>query len=169
MRQHRPGSRRLFLACVLLLAACAPATPTPAATFATLALPTPGTTPRDGGCTSPTFTSRQLLDKYFSLAGSTEIPAVMDCFAVGYAGGEREGAARFWTGAGPISRVEITRVDQVNGCDRYRTVFDFARPDPYFPNPWTIFYSVGPEGGTMRIFDGATALPTTALTAVICR
>lgn len=160
---------RLALALAIVLGACAPQAATPATTFATIALRTPAFTPRVGGCTDPAYTSRQLLDKYFSLAGTTDIAAVMDCFAVGYAGGEREGAARFWTGAGPISRTEVTLLDRVRGCDRYRTVFDFARPDPYFPNPWTIFYSVGPDNGTMRIFDGGTALPTSERTSVICR
>ncbi len=111
-----------------------------------------------------------MLDRYFSLTTSGDSAAVMDCFAKPYRDlGDIEASARMWASSGPLTRVVVKYVDTVNGCDRYATEFDFAIPDPYFPNPWTIFYTVGPENGVARIFDGGTGLAAPELVRTVCR
>ena len=131
----------------------------------------PAHTPRVGGCTSATFTSRQLLDRYFSLTTSGDVAAVLDCFAKGYGGpgADLEFSATRWASAGKLSSLAITYLDTVKGCDRFGAQFQFANADPLFPSGFSIFYSVGPESGTMRIFDGGTGLVAPELATATCR
>ncbi len=96
--------------------------------------------------------------------------AVLDCFAAVYrANGDMEASAGRWANAGPLSSLSIRYVDTVNGCDRFAARYQFVTPDPFWPNGFSIFYSVGPESGVMRIFDGGTGLASPELTRVACR
>ena len=131
--------------------------------------PTPRITAKIGGCTSPAYTSRQLLDRYFSLTATGDTAAVIDCFAKRYRDqGDIQFSAERWASAGRLASLSIRYVDNVKGCDRYAAQFQFVVPDPGRPEGFYVFYSVGPEAGTMRIFDGATGLPTAENTLVSC-
>ena len=111
-----------------------------------------------------------MLDRYFSLTTSGDISAALDCFAKVYREkGDIEFSASRWVNAGTLSSLELRYLDTVNGCDRYGAQFQFATPDPLFPNGFSIFYSVGPESGTARIFDGGTGLAAPEYTTVFCR
>jgi hypothetical protein len=148
-------------------------TTTPTTTVAVHGTPAPTTgathVPRVGGCTSPQLTSRQMLDRYFSLTTSGDVPAALDCFAKVYRDkGDIEFSASRWVNAGAISSLKISFVDRANGCDRYSTQFQFANPDPLFPDGFSIFYTIGPEAGVMRIFDGGTGLAAPEYTYVAC-
>jgi hypothetical protein len=177
---------RLAALALVLAIACGPAAAVPtSAPSATASLtptqtvavhgtpaPTTGAThvPRVGGCTSPQFTTRQMLDRYFSLTTSGDVPAALDCFAKIYRDkGDIEFSASRWVSAGALSSLKISYVDAVNGCDRYATQFQFANPDPLFPDGFGIFYTVGPESGVMRIFDGGTGLARADLVTTVCR
>lgn len=174
----------LVVACTPTLGVPSPS-PTAVPTIATalpsplvLSTPTPapsGTravarTPRVGGCTSATATSRQLLDRYFSLTTSGDVAAVLDCFAKVYRDiGDMEFSANRWANAGPLSSLSIRYVDTMKGCDRFATDYQFVTPDPGWPNGFTIFLSVGQESGVMRIFDGGTGLASAEATRVVCQ
>ncbi len=134
------------------------------------ATPAARRTPRVGGCTSAGATSRQLLDRYFSLTTSGDVAATLDCFAKAYRDiGDMGSSADRWANAGPLSRLSIRYVDTVKGCDRYATSYQFVTPDPGWPDGFSIFFSVGPESGVVRIFDRGTALASAEATRVACQ
>jgi hypothetical protein len=133
-------------------------------------IPPTGRTPRPGGCTSAQASTRQLLERYFSLTQSNDVGAVLDCFARSYREhSDMESSAGRWANAGKVMSLKIELVDRVNGCDRYQAQWDLSPEDPFHPNPWSIFYSVGPETGVARIFDGGTGLTAPEYTTVFCR
>jgi len=41
-------------------------------------------------------------------------------------------------------------------------------PDPGWPDGFSIFYTVGPDSGAMRIFDGGTGLVAPEFATVSC-
>ncbi len=183
----------IALAAAVALGSCAAATapgPTsgaaePTAIFPSLAIETgtppplpsptivPAFTPRRGGCTSPGIGTRELLDRYFSLTTSGDPAAVLDCFAAAYR--ERHDASDMRASAisfashGRLAHLEIAYVDTVRGCDRYAATFQFERADPLFPNGFAIFYTVGPDGGAPRIWDGGTGLAAERYMTFSCR
>ncbi len=110
-----------------------------------------------------------MLDRYFSLTTSGDVSAALDCFAKLYREkGDLEFSTTRWVSAGVLSSLKISYVDTVNGCDRYSTQFQFVNPDPLFPGGFGIFYTIGPESGVMRIFDGGTGLAAPEYTYVAC-
>lgn len=156
-------------------ASLSPRTEAPTATRSPIAppptiQPATGITPKPGGCTNAQTSTRQLLDRYFSLTTSNDVASVLDCFAKPYRDHlDMESSARRWANAGKVLNLKIDFLDRVNACDRYQASWDFAVEDPFHPNPWTIFYSVGPEAGVSRIFDAGTGLTAPEYTTVFCR
>ena len=150
-----------------LSSACAPATPAPS--LSATASRAAARTPRVAGCTDAQATTRQLLDRYFSLTTSRDAAAVLDCFAKVYREqGDMEFSANRWASSGPLASLSIRYLDTVNGCDRFGTQYQFVTPDPGWPKGFSIFYSVGPESGVVRIFDGGTGLAAPEITRVSC-
>jgi len=110
-----------------------------------------------------------MLDRYFALTTSGDVAAILDCFAMVYRDkGDMEFSATRWANAGPLRKLSIDFVDHVKGCDRFDARYEFVNPDPNFPAGARIFYSVGPEAGVMRIFDGGTGLAAAEYTLVSC-
>ena len=191
MWQGRDGLDRLAVLVLVAATTCAPAvtapvsassnptssltprteapTPTRSAAAPPTIQPPTGVTPKPGGCTTAQTSTRGLLDKYFSLTTSNDVGAVLDCFAKPYREHvDMESSARRWANAGTVLDLRIDFLDRVNACDRYRASWDFAIEDPFHPNPWLIFYSVGLELGAPRIFDAGTGLTAPDYTTVTC-
>ena len=101
---------------------------------------------------------------------SNDVGAVLDCFAKVYREHvDMESSAGRWANAGKVMKLSIVLLDRANGCDRYEARWEFSPEDPFHPNPWLIYYSVGPEAGVARIFDGGTALVRPDLATAVCR
>lgn len=133
----------------------------------------PEFTPRAGGCTSAGIGARDMLERYFSLTSSGDPAAVLDCFARTYRerydAAQMRGSAIQFSRQGALARLDLSYVDSVNGCDRYYAKFQFETPDPFYPNGFGIFYTVGPADGAPRIVDGGTELTPPAQVTVVCR
>jgi hypothetical protein len=181
---------------VLLLASCAaPATSSPGsptATLATVAAPTstsaataststPATTATAPAfaasqCTSATASTRQVIERYFSLSTSNSAQAVTDCFAKAWREKNATGvnvnafadASALWSRAGPPTDLVITFLDAVNGCDRY---FVAAKMASGFPigQGGSEFITIGPESGTPRIFEVTTGLVNAQSATTTCK
>ena len=126
-------------------------------------------------CTTATANGHQVLERYLALASSNNPQAVTDCFAkvyrdkvgTGLPGNSFADSAAVWSRAGPVSGVTITFGDTVNGCDRYSVSGKLANPSS---TAFQIapFFSVGLEGGVMRIYEGSTGLANASLTTLRC-
>ena len=168
------------LAVVLLLASCgdaakAPTSPPPILGLATAAVasttaPTASTPAVAASeCTNATATSRQVIERYFALSTSNSTQAVTDCFAKVW----RDKTASFadgvavWSNAGPATSVSVTFIDTVNGCDRFSVGAQLSNAlnSGYRVPP---FFSVGADGGRMRIYETSTALTNAAATTLRC-
>lgn len=108
----------------------------------------------------------------FRLAVSADWRVVADCYAAPYrakyASTFEDGAAR-WSRAGPAQVFSVRQLDRVKGCDRFAVEAQLTNGESvaWFGRT-TIFYSVGLDGGRMRIWDGGTALAAPELTTVVC-
>ena len=130
--------------------------------------PTPTTAPTFAAseCTSPTATTRQIIERYFALSTSNDAQAVTDCFARVWRDKTAtfaEGAA-LWARSGPATSVTITFVDAVNGCDRFGVNAQLSNPAFRVPP----FFSVGTEAGRPRIYETSTALANSGSTTLRC-
>lgn len=127
-------------------------------------------------CTNPEMTTRAVIERYFDLSTSNSVQAVIDCFAVSWREKNATGpngntftdAAARWSHAGPASDLVITLQDGTNGCDRY---FVAAKMADGFPigQGGSAFITIGPAGGTPRIFEIGTALANAQLATTTCR
>lgn len=179
---------RVLLVPALLLASCAapaavsspPPSPTApvAITAATRSAPTATATQVDfaaSECTNAAATTRQVVERYFALSTSSSAQAVTDCFAKVWRDKNNANptfaeSAALWSHSGPATNVVVTPVDVVNGCDRFRVTTQMP-PDSFWMKGQTGgqgFFSVGAEGGRMRIYDASTALTNASSTALRC-
>lgn len=131
--------------------------------------PSPPGTPMSGACTSPAATTRQVLERYFQLTTSGDWRMVADCWARPLDAGFTASLMR-WARSGPATGLAIAVVDQVNGCDRFSVTAELADGEPVaWFGRMSVFFSVGPDRGTARIFDAGTGLAAPEYTIVTCR
>jgi len=131
-------------------------------------------------CTNATATTRQVIERYLTLSTSNNAQAVIDCFAkvwreknaTGFNVNNFTDFAAAWSKAGAVTKVTITFIDTVNGCDRFGVGAQLADP---FPNPSAFvyqvppFFTVGPETGRMRIFETGTGLVNAQVATTTCK
>ena len=96
-----------------------------------------------------------------------------DCFAASYrahfvSNPSWDAVATAWASAGPATGLRITYGDTVNGCDRYGVAAQMATGYP-IGQSGSEFLTIGPEGGSPRIFEGGTALVNAQLATTTCR
>jgi len=147
----------------------ATATATPAATPS----PRPSVTAAPGLCSNPQMTTRAVVERYFELSTSKDARAVSDCFAASWRARfvrnpSWDEVATQWASAGPATNLRITYGDTVKGCDRYEVAAQMATGHP-IGQSGSEFLTVGPEGGTPRIFEMGTALVNPQLATTTCR
>jgi hypothetical protein len=127
-----------------------------------------------GLCSNPRMTPEAVIERYFELSTSKDPRAVSDCFAKPY----REHFVRnptwdevttMWASAGPAAGLVITYLDRVNGCDRFRVTAQMATYGTNNAFSVAPFFTVGPEGGTPRIFETGTALVNTQSATTTCK
>lgn len=114
-----------------------------------------------GRCTSPTTTTRQLVDNYLGLTTSGDAAAVRDCFAAEYI--TRNGVSTHFATAGPILNSSVTYMYALRGCEWFRVIAEFRDGNPDAPvqtGAYLRFVAVGLDGDSPRIQDQATALVT---------
>lgn len=188
-----PTPPRALILLVLLAASCAaPAmlgpSPTASPTVVAASAAAPASAPLTSTvpspvfaaseCTSPTATTRQVIERYFALSTSNDAQAVTDCFAKVWRDKSATGAnatafadsAALWSHSGPATSVVITFGDAVNGCDRFRVTAQMPA-DSFWMKGQTGgqgFFSVGPEAGRMRIYEIATAQVNSSSTTPRC-
>jgi len=132
-----------------------------------------------GMCTVPGMTTRAVIERYFELSTSGDAQAVSDCFAKEWRERNATGVnvnafadgAALWSHAGPATAVTVTFVNAVNGCDRF-SVSAQMPPDSFWMKGQTggkAFFTVGPEGGTPRIFEIGTGLVNAQLATTTCK
>lgn len=174
------GGAALYVARAEQPVAVVPVTssPLPAAapTVARAASPMRSSAAAAPSCTNPEMTTRAVIERYFDLSTSNSVQAVIDCFAVSWREKNATGpngntftdAAARWSHAGPASDLVITLQDGTNGCDRY---FVAAKMADGFPigQGGSAFITIGPAGGTPRIFEIGTALANAQLATTTCR
>ena len=132
-------------------------------------------------CTSPTATTRQVVERYFTLSTSNNARAVTDCFAKAWRDKTATGfadSAALWSHSGPANNLIVTPVDTVNGCDRFSVTAQM--PNNRFWTGGQVFFSVGfealnstqpagaPPPGRMRIYEAGTALLNASNTTLRC-
>jgi len=107
-----------------------------------------------GGCTSPTTTTREVIDHLLALSSSHDPQSVNDCYASSWRAKypNWDQSAADWASSGPPTKVEFHLADTVNGCDRYGINVTFPKGASGF------FAAVGPDHGTPRIFETGTAM-----------
>jgi hypothetical protein len=128
------------------------ASPSPVPATARVSLP-------PGRCTSPTTTTRGVIENYLALTTSNDQAAVRDCFAAAYV--QRHGVSTAWASAGPIRNSAITFESQLRGCDWFRVEAEFLGRNPdstAASSSYLRFIGVGIDGDSPRIQDQATAL-----------
>jgi len=107
----------------------------------------------------------------FRLAVSADPRAVADCYAAAYRAKSPtfDDLAARWSRAGPAQVFSVRQIDRVKGCDRFAVdaQLDHGESVAWFGRT-TTFYSVGLDGGRMRIWDGGTALAAPEYTTVVC-
>ncbi|HVR88468.1 MAG TPA: hypothetical protein VHG53_02855 [Candidatus Limnocylindria bacterium] len=118
------------------------------------------------------MTTQAVIERYFELSTSKDARAVSDCFAASW-------RARFvrnpswdelatqWASAGPAVSLRITYGDTVNGCDRYGVAARMATGS--IGQSGSEFVTIGPEGGTPRIFETGTAVVNAQIATTTCR
>lgn len=128
----------------------------------------PSATAAPGLCSNPRMTTEAVIERYFELSTSKDPRAVSDCFAASWRARfvtrpSWDEVATEWASAGPAAGLRITKSNTVNGCDRYGVAVQM-------PNrPVAPFFTVGPEGGTPRIFETGTALVNAQIATTTCR
>jgi len=153
-----------------LTAATAPAAQTGSPSLAAASPPIrPSATAAPGHCSNPQMTTQAVIERYFELSTSKDPRAVSDCFAAPY----REHFVKnptwdevttMWASAGPAAGLQIRRMgDNGRGCDLFEVTVQM-------PNQRVApFFSVGPEGGTPRIFEMGTALVNNQIATTTCK
>lgn len=110
-----------------------------------------------------------MIERYLALSTSNNAQAVSDCFAKVWRDKTStfaDGAAA-WSKSGPATNVSMTFVDAANGCDRFNMKAQMSNP-PSGSFQVPPFFSVGPEGGRMRIYETSTALTSASATTLRC-
>lgn len=184
--------RAMILSALLIVSCAAPsvvtATPATSPTRAAGSAVAPASAPVATGapspsfavseCTSPTATTRQVIERYFALSTSNSAQAVTDCFAKVWREKSATGVnvnafadgAALWSHSGPATNLVITFGDAVNGCDRFRVSAQMPA-DSFWMKGQTGgqgSFSVGAESGRMRIYEISTALANSSSTTLRC-
>jgi hypothetical protein len=129
----------------------------------------PSATAASGLCSNPGMTTQAVIERYFELSTSKDPRAVSDCFAAPY----REHfvmnptwneVTTMWASAGPATGLQIRRMgENGRGCDLFEVTVQM-------PNQRVApFLTVGPEGGTPRIFEMGTALVNNQIATTTCK
>ena len=128
-------------------------------------------TPTADACTTTGSQGEDVLVALFRLASSGDGRSVADCYAAPY----RTQHATFddlagrWSRSGPAQVFSIRKIDRVNGCDRFAVEAQLDHGEAVaWVGRMTIFYSVGPDVGRMRIWDGGTGLAAPEYTTMVC-
>ena len=132
----------------------------------------PTATAAPGRCTNPQMSTQAVIVRYFELSTSRDIAAVSDCFAPSWRAQFARNptwdqAAAMWGSAGPASSLQIAYSDTVRGCDRYRVAAVMAT-GYLIGQSGSEFITIGPEGGTPRIFEITTALVNPQIATTTC-
>lgn len=127
-----------------------------------------------GQCTNPQMPAQAVIERYFQLSTSKNAQAVIDCSAKVWRDKHNANptfaeSAASWPKAGPASGVVITFIDAVNGCDRFSVSAQMATYGTNNAFSVPPFFTVGPEGGTPRIFETGTALVNTQIATTTCK
>jgi hypothetical protein len=145
------------------------ASPALAPTQAAPSPASPSATAAPGLCSNLRMTTQAVIERYFELSTSKDPRAVSDCFAAPY----REHFVKnptwdevttMWASAGPAAGLQIRRMgDNGRGCDLFEVTVQM-------PNQRVApFFSVGPEGGTPRIFEMGSALVNNQIASTTCK
>lgn len=125
-----------------------------------------------GQCSSPQASTRLVIERLFQLSTSGDARAVSDCYASPWRARDQNfaDASARWVSAGPVMGLQIDLLDRAKGCDRFRVSADLANGGRVgWSGPRLLFYAVGPEGATPRIFEVSTALVSSDLATTTCQ